>query len=184
MKKSPAQIALCVGNPRPGVVVGLAFGVVQVELDTADAEREVVAVRDVRLGAGARQEPARFAADAIAATGEPAELPRIDCEVVAVGQFIAIESARHVFMPGDRRSWCAVRLRVREERAAAPYVVDMSVRVHQRIEAVFRPAADRVDNTGAALRPTRIEYDETIIGGKHDRMRKRLDHCDAGRDRR
>ena len=168
--------------PRPRVVVGLALGVAEVEFESTDAQREAVAVGDVGFRAVAGQKAAGIAAECLTAPREAAKLARIDREVVAVGQIVAIEPARHVFVAGDGWPRRAAVRRIGQEGAASADMIDVAVRVDQCIEARLGPAANCIDDARAALRAAGIEHHEPVVGIEQYRMRKRLDHRDARRD--
>ncbi len=74
---------LLVGHPGPGVVVGLPPGVVEIEGQPSDLERQTVAVRPVRVAVRRRPPQPRYP-----------ELTLVDDLVVARREDVAIETRR------------------------------------------------------------------------------------------
>ncbi len=149
----PAAEHAALGEPCPGVVVGLAAGVVELAGDPADLEVEMVAVGAVR----------------VAVLGRPLErvdreLPPVDDRVVAGGQHVAVEAGRQRLVGDDHRRRPAAGGGLLLPDRDAEDVVDVTVRVDRGVEPARRPRAQRgVHLAGDEGAPGVDEY-EPVVG--------------------
>ena len=165
----PGADRLVARYPRPCVVIGLALGMAQVDLQAANTEAHGLAVEGVGLRRGFRQEGA-LSFQSIAGAPELAELALVDDPVVAVGQVIAVEPLRHVLVTTDAGTRMSMTLRVLNEGAAAAHVIQMAVRVDDGVEAVGPPTADFLHDPRAAKVIGRIERHQAVVGLKQYTM--------------
>ena len=122
--KSPPTITFDVGDPHPGVVVGLAEPVTQLDRPAAETvEQQPVLVVDRRRAV------ARLADD-VAAVRAPARELRVEgVGEVTGGLGVALEALGHVHVADDVGRVVPARLGVVEQRRRAEGVVVVAVRV-------------------------------------------------------
>ena len=170
-------------DPGPRVVVGLALGVLQLDVEPADGKIQLVRIGDFRARRGFRQEPVAVG-ERIAAARELPELATVDHHVVAARPLIAIEAARDVLVTGDLRRRPAIGFGIRHEGTTAADVIEMPVCVHQGIEAVVAPTTDRLDYPSPTLGTAGIEGQQAVVRLEQHTVRKRLNHRDPVGDGR
>ena len=124
---------LRLGQEHPGVIVGLALGMMQLEARAADRELERVRVgvrRRVEFDRPLRRDP---------------ELARVDDRVVARGPHVALHARQHIVVADDARRLPAAPARLGEERRQAVGVVDMAMRVDRGVHALAVPVTHGVE---------------------------------------
>jgi hypothetical protein len=83
-------------------------------------------------------------------------------------------------MRHDAQFALATTLNIGHEGAAAADVIDVAMRVDNRVEArLWAPTPNGIDDTGATILIRRVKGDEPVIGFEQDRVRKCLDHRNA-----
>ena len=158
-------------HPHPGVVVGLAAGVVQLEALTTDVE---IAARPVGLVG-------------VAVLGRPLEVDQpelapVDDRVVARGGAVAVEPVGDGLVRDDPRC-CASRgpdlLLVPLDAEA---VVDVAVREHRGVQQCRRPGPQRLVHPLGEERAAGVDEHEAIVGAERAHVRERGHERAAGSD--
>ena len=159
------------GHPDPGVVVGFAAGVVQLDGDVAQVRGEIVDVGVVGL----------------AVVGRPAqagsrELPPVDGRVVAGGEAVALEAGGDGRMGEHPRAGVAVCLGLGVEHAGPQHMVDVAMGVHRRGDRVGAPRADQVADGGACQWATGVDEHQALAGVDDGDVGESGDLGDSRRD--
>ena len=152
----------------------------QLHVEPADRQRVVRAVGAVRPQRIGRQKVVVVEGDAYPALPEPqAELAPVDDEVVAVGGVVALKARDHVVVPDNVGQRLAALGRVGSQRTAAADMVDVSMGVQQRVDAIGGPAPQRINHRRPAERPAGVEAHQAVVGAEGDHVAERLDHGDV-----
>jgi len=140
------------------------FGKFQMNFDAADGLDERVVVGRVGAKGPGGQERSRAGSLVDSGAGRAAELPQVDCLVVARRQRIAIESGRHIRVPDH--SWRRVPSvgRVSGEHPRPADVVEVSVGVDERVHRRRRPRPHRLDDPATVQRAAGIERHQSFVG--------------------
>ena len=140
------------GPPEPGMVVGLAARVAQLEPRAARLE-DMGGVVDHRRIVVLRRPG-----------GAGGELPRVDEAVPRRGEPVPIEAPRDIPVPDDRRSGPSLRPRLVEKGGQAARVIHVTMRVQGGVERTWLHGADGGERRGArGIRP-RIHENESRLG--------------------
>ena len=162
-------------DPRPRVVVGLAPGVVQLEVQVADLQVHPFLVRERRA------HPVAGEAGPLVATGQPgaSELTSVDDRVVAVGQVVAVEALGHQLVADDRGTPVAAIVGVGHDGARPAHVVDVTVGVHQRVDRVGPPAPHGLHDRRPERPQAGVEEHEAVTRVERHDVGEGLDDGDA-----
>ena len=117
-----------------------------------------------------------------AATIRAAELAGVYEDVPCFGAAVAVEPALHVLVADHAQGCVAVARVVGRERAAAADVVDVAVRVHERVDATRAPLLQLGHDCGAGVHVARVETDETFARIPRHGVAEGLHHAQAVRD--
>jgi len=80
-----------------------------------------------------------------------AELLMVDNLVLAIGLLVAIKTRLDILIPVNLHLGRALGLCGSQKGAAATHTIDVTMRIDQRVEAIFRaPTADSIDDFLAA----------------------------------
>ena len=156
------------GHPCPGVVVGLATRVVQLEHSVAGVERVRRGVHLVGIAELAREQR----------LGQP-ELPLVDDTVVTIRELVTIEANRHRLVAhiADRRGSGLLGFGV--EHVGAGHVVDMAVGVHSGAHGCCGPAPKGGERVRCEQLVRHVEHREAVARGEGDDVGEALDQGDV-----
>ena len=169
------------GDPGPGVVVGLAPAVVQLEAEAADVEPHLVAVGDRRLDEVGEEGGPAVGTDPTEGTrsAAAAELALVDRGVVAVGEVVAGEALGDGLVADHRRSPVTPVGGLGDDGRRAADVVDVAVGVHEGVHGIVVPAAQGPEHLGAEGLEGGVEEHQTVVGAEGHDVGERLDDGDA-----
>ena len=141
------------GDPGPGVIVGLAAAVPQGEAHPANLEVERVAVGRVGVAVVGWPDEAR-----------DAELARVDGPVIPRRQAVAVEAGGNPLVRDHARRRPALPPCLLLEGRQAEDVVDVPVREDRGVERPAVPAADRGVELASERGAARVDQDQTRAG--------------------
>ena len=159
------------GHPGPGVVVGFAFGVVQLERRATDGQRRVICIRLVRMDEVAREEGFR----------KP-ELPLVDVAVVTVGEVVAVEASRNCFVAHERDRAMTSLGSIVDEGSCSRHVIDVAVGVDGGVDLIGRPCSHRRHDRGCRHLVRHVEQNQSVVGRERHDVAECLNERDAGSD--
>ena len=179
---------LLLGEPRPQVVIGFAFAVMELNCRVAELHGrkfvdDICGVESV-IGDEIAESwgtigGTQIVHDAVEVATNATELASVNRNVPVIGVAIAIKAALHVLVAND--AWCIVAecSCICAKGHTAAHMVGMAVRVHQSIKRIIRPLANGVNYLLSCVHMAGVETHNAVAGVPGDDMAERLHHCET-----